>query len=199
MSRNPLAFLAPLALIAAQPAIAQTAPAPAAAPREISEEEMYCVYAALDEEALFKLAEMVAYDRSSAIGDMTDAAEAGLESCAAKWKWTDQGKTIGLYLAAATAGAEYHAHQLKDRLTEKQLLAIYHKLSEDDRRAMTVAGSRDSTPAQGQALTARFTALAAREGVREADYQAVVLYFIAVSRGIEAKDLWTLLGRRGGH
>lgn len=197
MKLIPLALLASAALASAGPALAQTASTPKAASRAASQEEIYCVYDALDEPALIRLANLGTLERGDALEDMLGVAEDALDGCAAKWRWGNSGRGAGLHFAASMAGVEYFAALLKDRIPRQRLDKLHQMMSQEDRFALTVSGGAEDSSPDRAARIERFRALLTREGVKAQDFDLVASFFIAYARGVEAQDFWTILGREG--
>src|SRR4051812_11587116 len=144
-----------------------------AAPADVTEKEMLCVFDGLDNPTLAQLARLaLGNDRDAGLA-IVRIARPATEKCAATWKWGDRGRVAGALTAAAYAAEMWQDHVLGGRVGKTQLVAIVHKMSERDRFWLTFTGSQEFPAEQSRAFTDRFEALAKAEGIKPADYPDV--------------------------
>jgi hypothetical protein len=170
---------------------------PQTTPAGVKEEEMLCVFDGLDEAKLAELAGLALSDDEEAGREIIRTAGAAIDKCAATWKWTGRGSAAGALTAAAFAGMMMQDHALAGRVSEKQLKAIFDKMSKQDRAWLTFEGGRSFPAAQAKPFTDRFEALAKREGVKPADFAPVAFYLKSGARYVEMQGAWAEIDRTG--
>ncbi|MCW3838206.1 hypothetical protein ACFQ1E_19115 [Sphingomonas canadensis] len=164
---------------------------------QLSRDEAYCVYDQLDEDGRTELAKLVITTDDETIQNVFMTTAEALAECVETWKWTEDSTVAGVFYSAAEAGKAFYAAQVAPRLSTDRLDALFLKLDQADRIALTFDGTDKLSAQERQALAARVRAVLAREGVAAGDLEPAEHYLACFARSLEMLAEWGELLEQG--
>lgn len=156
---------------------------------------MFCVFKGLDNNTLAEVAELIVDNGSDSLPEIGEYASVAVDTCAKKWKWDAEARSIGALTAAARAASQIYEDTFKARFSHSQLSEFFDELSDTDKQALTIVGYSGLTAGDRYNHSQRLEALFKRKGVRPAEYFRMTNLFTAVARLQEMYGAWTQRSR----
>jgi len=171
------------ALLAVQAPAATRQPMP-------NDEQIFCVFNALDDETLGDMGELVVDNGRDSLPEIGEAAAVAVDECAKRWKWSTELRAIGALTAAARAAIQTYEGSFKERFSHAQLRAIFDEISEQDKQGLTISGYARLEAGDRYHQSQRLDALFKRHGVRPVEILRMTFLVTAVARFQEMREAW---------
>ena len=171
-------------------------PTPTSPRSSAADDELFCVYNALDQKTLANMGELITDNGQDSLHEIGEYAADAVDDCEKTWKWDAEQRAVAALTASARAAIQINEQWLNERYSHSQLQALFNQMTDEEKYSLTIDG-QSRLDARGRYKQAQqLEALFKRNQVRGTDHFSMTALFVAVARYEELRGAWTGLGQK---